>query len=182
MVNEPATLQRPGYVFGRLRRIISNIEAAGGVPNDPNGLGWLKHSLTLMQRIQKNATTAKQSSGNLAAKARNTRKVMIAYRNKIADLETRIEAMQAGMGRNQYKLVRSEDKELRKTGFIIPAGDAISMARAAAEAIDGACYLYRMKNGDLQLRRQATTKGGAELIGVYDEGCDWRDRAGDLVA
>lgn len=180
MVNEPATLKRPGYVFGRLRKVIGNIEAAGGVPNDPNGLGWLKHSLTLMQRVQKNATTEKQAAGNLRAKALNTRRVMIAYRNRIADLEAQLEAMREGISRNKYKLIRGPDKAMRKTGAIIPKGDAVSMAHGIAEAITGKAYVYRMKTGAVQIRRNECARG--ELVGVYDEGCDWRDIAGDLVA
>lgn len=182
--NTPVTLERVGYVLKRIERIALALEAHGGVPGDKNAVSWLKHTVTLVRKVQKENTTIKQSIGCQVAKQKTRRKIMIAYRKKIKDLEMQLQAARQNMGRDKWarSYVRGPDKDLRQVGSIIKASDPITMAQQIAEAIDGMSYVYKTKKGSCIIRRQATNSTNAELVGVYDSGASWRDIAMDLTA
>lgn len=179
----PVTLERVGYVLKRLERITTALEAQGGIAGDRNAVSWLKHTVTLIKKVQKENTTIKQSIGCQLAKHKTRKLVMIAYRNKIADLQRQLGATREGMGRNRYKTAgRGPDKALRQVGSIIKAAEPKIMAQQIAEAIDETSYVYKTKTGACIIRRQETPSDNAELVGVYDAGCDWREICMDLVA
>ena len=61
--------------------------------------------------------------------------------------------------------------------------DPTQAAIALADMVDfGPITVFRFESGAIQMRRTGSPPHNAEMIGVYDLGCDWRNIAQDLAA